>query len=225
MADDRSDSSSSAGGRKAKPPVIELTATDKTPEERGSEDEASSQKAKPRETTPNGPRSSPLLPILSGVIGLLGGALVLSLIFLFIGEGAKRSAVSETAPRTAAIDAAARARVEQLAKTQGEMEKRLGGLEAQLKGLDLSPLQSRLDAVESGVKELHKSADEAQSKSVAANAALMERLNAIEAQVKQAASRPAVADAAEVVALGALQDAIRKGGPFKKELDVVRTML
>jgi hypothetical protein len=225
VADDRSDSSSSAGGRKAKPPVIELTATDTTPEEpRASEGEASSQKEKPREAASAGPRSSPLLPILSGVIGLLGGALVLSLIFLFIGEGAKRPTVSETAG-TAAIDAAARARVEQLAKTQGEIEKRLGGLETQVKGLDLSPLKSRLDGVEAGLKELHKSADEAQSKNAAANAALMERLGAIEAQVKQAASRPAVADAAEVVALGALQDAVRKGGPFKKELDVVRTML
>jgi hypothetical protein len=224
VADDRSDSSSSAGGRKAKPPVIELTATDTTPEEpRASEGEASSQKEKPREAAPGG-RNASLLPILTGVIGLLGGALVLSLIFLFIGGDAKRPTVSETAG-TAAIDAAARARVEQLAKTQGEIEKRLGGIETQVKGLDLSPLKSRLDGVEAGLKELHKSADEAQSKNAAANAALMERLGAIEAQVKQAASRPAVADAAEVVALGALQDAVRKGGPFKKELDVVRTML
>jgi hypothetical protein len=210
--------------------VIELTATDKTPEEPRASEDASEHESAAQAETPRAPASGParnsnVLPILTGVIGLLAGALVLSLIFLFTGEGAKRSVVPDTAASAPAIDADARARAGELAKTQGDLEKRLGALETQVKGLDLSPLRSRLDGVESGLKDLRKSSEEAQSKSAAANAALMERLGAIEAQVKQAASRPAVADAAEVVALGALQDAVSKGGPFKKELDVVRTML
>jgi hypothetical protein len=241
VADDRSDFSSEAGaqpgaGRKTKPPVIELTATDKTPEEPREKEKAESAAPKqgtqpegPREASAavRGPRNSLLLPVLAGVIGLLAGALVLSLIFLFTGEGAKRTAsITDTASGHASVaDAAARERAEQLAKAQGEIDKRVSALEAQVKNLDLAPLKARLDSLESGLKDLHSAVEKAQATGSTANAALSERLAAIEAQVKQAASRPAVANAAEVVALGALQDAIAKGAPFKKELDVVRTML
>jgi len=240
VADDRSDFSSETGaqpgaGRKTKPPVIELTATDKTPEEPRETEKPESaapkqgtQSETPREASAavRGPRNSLLLPVLTGVIGLLAGALVLSLIFLFTGEGAKRTAsVGDTASGSAPVaDSAARERAE-LAKAQGEIDKRVSALEAQVKNLDLAPLKARLDSLESGLKDLHSTLEKAQTTGSAANAALLERLAAIEAQVKQAASRPAVANAAEVVALGALQDAIAKGASFKKELDVVRTML
>jgi hypothetical protein len=243
VADDRSDFSSETGaqpgaGRKTRPPVIELTATDKTPEEPREKEKAES--AAPKQGTQpegpyeasaaaRGPRNSLLLPVLAGVIGLLAGALVLSLIFLFTGEGAKRTAsVGDTVSGSGSVsvaDAAARERAEQFAKAQSEIEKRMNALEAQVKDLDLAPLKARLDSLESGLKDLHSAVEKAQATGSTANAALLERLAAIEAQVKQAASRPAVANAAEVVALGALQDAIAKGAPFKKELDVVRTML
>jgi hypothetical protein len=117
VPDDRSDpaSSSSPGTgssaeRKAKPPVIELTATDVTPKsEKEAEQETGKKPGKPsggpgqsragsseanaaRETgmAARQSKESKLLPVLAGVIGLLAGALVLSLVVLFAGDGARR---------------------------------------------------------------------------------------------------------------------------------------
>ncbi len=111
-----------------------------------------------------------------------------------------------------------RERTDQLAKKQDEIQKQIGDLGTEIKALDLPALKSRLDGVESAFKDSQKAADEAKI-------AESEKLSALEAQVKQAASRPAVANAAEVVALGGLQEAIAKGAPFTKELNVVRSML
>jgi hypothetical protein len=245
VADDRSDFSSDSGaaaqpggGRKAKPPVIELTATDVTPEQPKpkTEEETPQAEQKARAETPRNPepaappphhRHPMIFSVLAGVIGLLAGALALSLVMLFAGEGAKLPATSlpQAGPSAAVPDTALRERTDGLAKAHGEVEKRTGELEAKVKELDLAPLKSRLESLETALKDLRGFAEQAQTSGSVTSAALLERLGAIEAQVKKAASRPAVANAAEVAALGALRDAIAKGAPFMKELDAVRKML
>lgn len=245
MADDRSDFSPDSGaaaqpggGRKAKPPVIELTATDVTPEQPKPKTEEETpkaeQKARP-ETSRNPEAAAPpphhrhpmIFSVLAGVIGLLAGALVLSLVMLFTGEGAKLPATSlpQIAPSAAVPDTALRERADGLAKAHGEVEKRTSDLESKVKELDLAPLKSRLESLETALKDLRGFAEQAQTSGSVTSAALLERLSAIEAQVKKAASRPAVANAAEVAALGALRDAIAKGAPFTKELEAVRKIL
>ncbi len=90
------DAPASQARKRAKPPVIELEATDVTPEapkpERGAA-EAPRQESKDsrgngnsRASSADGPSHS-ALPILSGLIGLLAGALVLALVFLFVRGG------------------------------------------------------------------------------------------------------------------------------------------
>ena len=244
MADDRSDFSSDSGaaqpgaGRKAKPPVIELTATDVTPEQPKpkTEEETPQAEQKARAETPRNPepaappthqRHPMIFAALAGVIGLLAGALALSLVMLFTGEGAKLPATSlpQAAPNAAVPDTVLRERTEGLAKAHGEVEKRTSDLESKVKELDLAPLKARLESLETALKDLRGFAEQAQTSGSVTSAALLERLGAIEAQVKKAASRPAVANAAEVAALGALRDAIAKGAPFTKELEAVRKIL
>ena len=245
MADERSgfpsDSGAAAqpgGGRKAKPPVIELTATDVTPEQpapKKSEEPAPKAEQKAPPQTPRNPepaapaqaRHPVIFAALAGVIGLLTGALALSLVMLFTGEGAKLPATSlpQAAPSVAVPDTALRERAEGLAKANSEIEKRTSDLESKVKDIDLAPLKARLESLETALKDLRGFAEQAQTSGSVTSAALLERLSAIEAQVKKAASRPAVANAAEVAALGALQEAISKGTPFAKELEAVRKIL
>lgn len=245
MPDDRSDSdaandAASGGSRKTRAPVIELTATDVTPEQPASggakEDAAPRQEqARPESRSansaspPESKRNPVLFASLAGVIGLLAGALTLSLVVLFAGDGVKRlmNSATEKVSGVASVSdlSALRERADQLAKTQAEIEKRTSEIETQSKALDPAQLKTRLVGLESSLNDLRNFAEQAQTASSITGESLVERLNALEARVQQTAARPAAANAAEVVALGALQDAIAKGGSFTKELGVVRAML
>jgi uroporphyrinogen-III synthase len=259
--------------------VIELTATDVTPKperETGNESEKpSGTREESRADSPaaarnasqsreQAARESKLLPILAGVIGLLAGALVLSLVVLFAGDGAKRlfaSAPEAGANVPAASDfAALRSRADQLAQRQDEIAKQIGALAAQteaqakqqdvrakqadtqakeidvltkqadaqareVKALDIGALRARLDAAEAAVKSAGAAAEQGRLTETRAREELAAKFAALDAQVKQAQARPAVANAAEVVALGALRDAIARGAPFTGELNAVRAML
>src|ERR1700676_5546319 len=89
------DAAASQGRKRVKPPVIELEATDVTPEgpkpERGTSEkhreESEDSLGKGRSASANNARSRRALPILSGFIGLLVGALALALVFLFVRGG------------------------------------------------------------------------------------------------------------------------------------------
>jgi hypothetical protein len=242
VPDDRSDSdaakdAASGGSRKPRAPIIELTATDVTPEQpasAGAKEDAAPKQEQARDTSRNAPppenkRSPILFASLAGVIGLLAGALTLSLVVLFAGDGVKRlmnSATEKAANIASASDlSAVRERAEQIAKSQGEIEKRTSEVETKIKALDPAQLKTRLEAIEKGLADLKTLTEQTQNATATASENLTERLNALEARVKQTAARPAAANAAEVVALGALQDAIAKGGSFTKELGVVRAML
>lgn len=240
MPDDRSDPASS-GGRKAKPPVIELTATDVTPgssdqekQEEPARPEAARSAAAP-ENKP-GQRRHLLFPILAGAVGLLAGALILSLAVLFAGDGAKRLLVSaaETASGSKAASdlAALSARADQLAQRQDDFAKQIAALATQVeaqaqetKALDIAALRTRLEAAEAALKSAGTAAEQTKTSEAQAREELAAKFAALEAQVKQAQARPAVANAAEVVALGALRDAIARGAPFTRELNAVRAML
>jgi hypothetical protein len=250
VPDDRSDSDAGAqkgSGRKARPPVIELTATDVTPEqaaESRAEETAPQQEQKPEQqkaeappraaSAPTSPppaeqRNPMLFAAVAGMIGLLTGALILALIVLFASDGVKRmmASATETVSGSVAMNdfASVRERTGELAKNQGEMQKRLTDLETQIKTLDPAALKARIDGLESSLKDTRDFVEEAQTGSSVIGAALVERLGALEEQLKKISPRPAAANAAEVVALGALQDAIASGKPVAKELGVVRSML
>jgi hypothetical protein len=225
------DAPASQGRKRAKPPVIELEATDVTPEqpkpERASqaqpeENSASGSKEKGRAsfTAPPG-----ALPILSGFIGLLAGALVLALVFLFVRGGS----LSDIGGRTGGSDPAVGAigeRVDQLLKIVAESEKRLAAIESRPapQMVDLAPRAARIESVENALSDLRKLGDQTQAASAAAIEAVNARIAALEARLS-APPRPAAANAAQIVALGALRDAIVAGAPFEKELAAVRALL
>ena len=246
MPEDRSDPASS-GARKAKPPVIELTATDVTPESPPNNQDSDQQKEQTQSEPPRAQAAAspehkvseakPLLfPVLAGVVGLLAGALLLSLAVLFAGDGAKRLLVSaaETASGSKAASdlTALGARADQLAQRQDDIAKQIAALAAQIeaqakeiKSLDIAALRTRLEAAETALKAAGTVAEQNKSAETQAREELAAKFAALEAQVKQAQARPAVANAAEVVALGALRDAIARGAPFTRELNAVRAML
>jgi hypothetical protein len=246
VPDDRSDSDAGVqkgSGRKARPPVIELTATDVTPEQ-AAQDRAEESAPKPEQpkaeaprtasapppsSPPAAPRNPMLFAIIAGMIGLLTGALILAVIVLFASDGVKRlmASATETVSGSVAMKdfTSVRDRTDEIAKTQSEMQKRLADIETQMKALDPAALKMRVGGLESSLKDTRNFVEEAQTGSSVTGAALVERLTALEEQLKKMTPRPAAANAAEVVALGALQDAIASGKPFAKELGVVRSML
>lgn len=95
----------------------------------------------------------------------------------------------------------------------------------EIKALDIVALRTRLDAIEAALKSAGAAAEQGRTAETRARDELAARFAALDAQVKQAQARPAVANAAEVVALGALRDAIARGAPFTRELNAVRAML
>jgi hypothetical protein len=223
------DASASQGRKRAKPPVIELEATDVTPEqpkpERASQaepEESGASAGKGRASFATPPRA---LPILSGFIGLLAGALALALVFLFVRGGS----LADIGGRTGGSDPAVGAigeRVDQLLKIVAESEKRLAVIESRPapQTVDLAPLAARVEGVENALSDLRKLGDQTQAASTAAIEAVNARIAALEARLS-APPRPAAANAAQIVALGALRDAILAGAPFEKELTAVRAML
>jgi hypothetical protein len=225
------DAPASQGRKRAKPPVIELEATDVTPERpkpEGStpeahQEESSASAGNGRASFAEPPNRG--LPILSGLIGTLAGALALALVFLFVRGGS----LSDIGGRAGGSDPAVGAigeRVDQLLKIVAESEKRLAAIESRPapQTVDLAPLTARVESMENALSDLRKLGDQAQAANAAAIEAVNGHIAALESRLS-APPRPAAANAAQIVALGALRDAILTGAPFEKELAAVRSML
>jgi hypothetical protein len=221
------DAAASQARKRAKPPVIELEATDVTPEgpkpQRGpSEDSPPESKTafgKGKSGASFGSAPNRGLPILSGFIGLLIGALALALVFLFVRDGSLADITGH-----GVSDPATSERVDQLLKIVAEMEKRLATVESRPmpQTVDIAPLNARIESVENSLSDLRKLGEQAQAANAAAIEAVQARLNALENRL--IAPHPAAANSAQIVALGALRDAIVSGAPFEKELAAVRVM-
>jgi hypothetical protein len=227
------DAAASQGRKRTKPPVIELEATDVTPErpqpERGAAEPQEESgdglgNGNSRPSSAAGPSNHRALPILSGFIGLLVGALALALVFLFVRGGS----LSEITGR-AGVDPAVGAigeRVDQLLKIAAEFEKRLATVESRPapQTIDLAPLTARVESMENSLSDLRKLGEQAQAANAATLEAVNGRIAALESRLA-APPRSPVSNAAEIVALGALRDAMVAGAPFEKELAAVRSML
>jgi hypothetical protein len=242
VTDDRSDPETAApqsSSRKPRPPVIELKATDVTPEtpaDAGTA-EASAQREETAEqshiaasdSSASGGSQSHTVAIFTGVIGVLAGALVLALVFLLAGDRIRQ--LSSSSPEIAAGPPASEGtavladRIAQLQKSTADYEKRLAVVEERKPpNVDLAPLTARLDSVEKTLSDLRLLIQQTESSASAAREALSGRVAALENSLKKSADS-AAANSAEIVALGVLHDAIVKGAPFAKELRIVRTML
>jgi hypothetical protein len=160
-------------------------------------------------------------PLFAGLIGLLAGALALALVFLFVRGGS----LADLAGRPGA-DPALTERVDQLLKLAAEQEKRLAAVEARPapQPVDLAPLTARIEALENSLSDLRKLGEQAEAANAAASEALKDRLAALEKRLA-APARKAPANAPQIVALGALREAIVAGAPFDKELAAVRAIL
>jgi hypothetical protein len=221
------DAAASQARKRAKPPVIELEATDVTPEgpkpERGtSEENRQENKANPGKSQGGSSFAGPpsrMLPLLSGFIGLLVGALALALVFLFVRGGSLADITGH-----GVSDPATSERVDQLLKIVAELEKRLAAVESRPlpQTVDIAPFTARIEGVENSLSDLRKLGEQAQASNAAAIEAVQARLNALENRL--VAPHPAVANSAQIVALGALRDAMASGTPFEKELSAVRAM-
>jgi hypothetical protein len=222
------DAAASQGRKRVKPPVIELEATDVTPEgpkpER-STSEKHQEESEDRTGNDKG-RSSPpnrrALPILSGFIGLLVGALALALVFLFVRGGS----LADIGGRAGGSDPAISERVDHLLKIVAELEKRLATVESRPapQTIDLASFTARIEGMENSLSDLRKLGEQAQTANVAAIEAVNGRIAALESRLIAPPRSPA-ANAAEIVALGALRDAVLAGAPFEKELAAVRSLL
>jgi hypothetical protein len=223
---------SSGARRKTRPPVIELEATDVTPPDyaKSGAAETAANANHETETRPGDMNASSGgkhligLLVLTGTIGVLAGALAIALTFLFFGEGITRLSSKSTEGTFHPVTAtsALNERLEQLAKIISEYEKRIVTIEN--RALDLTPLTNRAEKVETTVSDLRRLSEQMQTSTLATAEALVDRIIALESRLKQSPP-PAVANAAEIVALGALQDAIIKGTPFRKELAAARAIL
>lgn len=227
------DAAASQARKGAKPPVIELEATDVTPERPKQERDTSGAHREESENSPgNGksrsssadPRNQRAFPIVSGFIGMLVGALALALVFLFVRGGSLSEITGHagTDPTVGAIGE----RVDQLLKIVAEFEKRLATVESRPvpQTIDPAPLTARVESMENSLSDLRKLGEQAQAANAAAIEAVQGRIEVLESRLT-APPRPAASNAAEIVALGALRDAVITGAPFEKELAAVRSML
>jgi len=245
VADNSSDPEAPAQGtrRKMRPPVIELEATDVTPEEppraAGSEipeEPAGKPQEPPRAGMQNSSsnkesRSALRLIALAGFGGAFIGALAVALFFIFASEPIARFMPTGDPVRSSTNGSSSTVgtsgdRIEQLARATTEFEKRVAAIESRAapQANDLAPLRSRTEGIETALSDLRRLIEQMQSANSASTEVVTGRIAAIENRLTQPA-RPAIANAAEIVALGALQDAIAKGAPFAKELAAVRGML
>ena len=220
---DPSDPDAAQGRKRAKPPVIELEATDVTPgrpeSERAKNQEEDSGNEENRSPV-GGFLNQRTLPLFAAAVGMLAGALMLALVFLF-ARGGTLAGIGGNAGG----DPAVAERVDQVLKIAAELEKRVAAVESRPnpQPVDLAPLTARMESLENSLVDLRKLGEQAQAASTAAIEAINTRLAALEARLT--APRPAAANAAQIVALGTLRDAIQSGAPFEKELSAVRSML
>ena len=236
MADKPSNSDAPLQGarRKVRPPVIELEATDVTPEEpkRAESPAEDAAKSEPEMKTPPGTQSAPETAqrnvfravAVAGFVGALVGALGVALVFVFTGDGISRFA-GQSAAGSSPGDVSS-TRVERIAKAASDLEKRLAAIESRgtPQSTDLAPLASRTEGIETALSDLRRLIEQTQVAHSASNEAVASRIAAIENRLTQSA-RTSVDNAAEIAALGALREAIIKGGPFTKELAAARKIL
>jgi hypothetical protein len=236
VADKPSDSDAPLQGarRKVRPPVIELEATDVTPEEpkRAESPAEDAVKSEPEMKAQSGTQSAPETAqrnvfravAVAGVVGALVGALGVALVFIFTGDGISRFA-GQSAAVSSPSDGSS-SRVERIAKAASDLEKRLVAVENRgaPQSADLAPLASRTEGIETALSDLRRLIEQTQVAHSASNEAIAGRIAAIENRLTQSA-RTSVDNAAEIAALGALREAIIKGSPFTRELAAARKIL
>lgn len=254
--------------RRRRPPTLDLTAKEVGAEEKG---KGETRKEAPRaESTAESAGSTwdqmraraasgdwrALLPtpVLTGVLGVIVGALV---VYLLLPRGesadprvgqltqeiATLSARIETLaarPMPAADPGGLGARIDRLTAAIGEAEQRLAAVEKrpEPKAPDLSSVNQRTAAIEGTLKELRtglsdikriaEEAPEAASSQVADK--LAGRIGGLEDRIAALtaarAAQPANADlAAAIVSLNALGTSLRSGKPFANELGAARSQL
>jgi hypothetical protein len=223
---------SSGARRKTRPPVIELEATEVTPSgsvnpntnEASAKAEEETQARADTMTPSSYEKHRIRLIALTGAIGTLVGALVIALIFLFFGDGIARlsSKSGETAIRLSSDTTALNERIEQLIKLVSEYEKRIATIEN--RAPDLTPLMNRSENIETAVSDLRRLSEQMQTSTSMRMETLADRMTELENRLKRPIGPP-IANATEIIALGALQDAILKGTPYAKELSAVRASL
>jgi hypothetical protein len=243
--------------RRRRPPTLDLSAKEVGKESSG---EPKSASAAPDSEKPESGQSAAWwrtmapMPVLTGALGMLAGALVVYLLLprtegadLRVGELSRElatlSAKIETlAARPAPVtdQSALGARIDRLTAAIGEAEQRLANIEKrpEPKAPDLSGVNQRTAAIEGTLKELRGGLTDlkriAEQAPEAASPQAVDKLSGriggleerIAALVAARAAQPTnAALASEIVSLNALSGALRAGQPFAKELDAARSQL
>jgi hypothetical protein len=249
MADhDKNDDAPPRGRRRRKPPVLELEATEIA--EGGAKGRAGSranaEPPKTEESTFEWRALLSLAPVASAAAAVVGAVAAILVVLLFsqgtdprvsklatdVNALAQRVDATQPSGGDPAAVAALTQRVDRLGVTLAEAEKRVVALAGRPvpAAPDLAPLNERLARLESALTSLQTTVRERPAAATPASveaidkriAALEERLGALAATTR-ASVAPAVA--AEIVALGALRDALGSGLPFAAELAAVRALL
>jgi len=242
--------------RRRRPPTLELSAKEVGKESSGRA-KASAEKLEAGGQAAGNPewwRDLLPMPVLTGALGVLGGALVVYLLMpradgadprvgkLSQEIAALSSRIETLAARPAPLpdQGGLGARIDRLTAAIGEAEQRLASIEKrpEPKAPDLSSVNQRAAAIEGTLKELRggltdlkrmaQQAPEAASpKSVDQ---LVGRIGGLEDRIAallaaRAAQPTNAALAMEIVSLNALAGALRAGQPFAKELDAARSQL
>jgi hypothetical protein len=236
-------------GRRRKPPVLELEATEVPGATRRASTDAdaadATARARAEETEERAFEWRALLrfaPAATAAAAIVAAVVAILVVLLF--ERGSDPRLTKLASDVAALNqrldsagkpesadpAAARAlteQIERLAATLQAAEQRIATVEGRPVPVlppmpDLSPLNARVGRIEAALAER-------QAAEAAAVDALTRRLAALEERIKalSANARAAVAPAlaAEIVALGALRDVMTSGAPFATELAAVRALL
>jgi hypothetical protein len=241
--------------RRRRPPTLELSAKEVGKEASGGA-KAASETPEAGGQAAGGPewwRNLPM-PVLTGALGVLGGALVVYLLMpradsadprvgkLSQDIAALASRIETLAVRPAPLQdqSGLGARIDRLTAAIGEAEQRLASIEKrpEPKAPDLSSVNQRTAAIEGTLKELRggltdlkrmaeQTPQAASPKSVDQLAGRIGGLeDRIGALLAARAAQPSNADlAAEIVALNALSSVLRAGQPFAKELGAARSQL
>jgi hypothetical protein len=242
--------------RRRRPPTLELSAKEVGKESSGG---AKATSAKPESgeraaANPEWWRDLLPMPVVTAVLGVLGGALVVYLLMPRadgadprVGQLTKEVATLSVKieslaarPAPAADPGGLGARIDRLTAAIGEAEQRLAAVEKrpEPKAPDLSGVNQRTAAIEGTLKELRggltdlkRMAEQAlEAASPKAVDQLAGRIGGLEdrigALLAARAAQPSNADlAAEIVSLNALSGAMRAGQPFAKELGAARSKL
>jgi hypothetical protein len=222
--------------RRGKPPVIELAATEIDPplQAASTPEPEPAAAPEPERAAPGKPwfgvfeRVSVRFAASIGVAALAGALIAVSVVLLF--ESGADARLAKLAGEIAALNARVEAlairpadatamalgeRMDRVAASLAEVERRLVTVERRPPPPDIAPLVARLGAIEAQLETLRKET--------------ADRLRLIEERVANlaAASRATVSPtlAAEIVALNLLRESLAAGAPFTGELAAVRALL